>query len=175
MEYIIHVIDETSQYKKTKEGYKLEESMTEDEKKYGHAIRYDSSYHIDAEGHTEAVIEVANAIRIKDSEGNIVPLTKVLMETRDQKEKQFEEVKLHNVEIVDNTNSKLLRSVCRIPLKDQPQKEEETAEEYVELHEIYFYAIPLNKIIHLEKSEPEKSEEPQEEEPQEETEQDNEG
>ena len=159
MEYIIHVIDEACHYLRNDDGkFELSEGKSSDKKKYGLAIRYDSFYFTEGDSPTDAVMGVADLIKMKDGNGDEILLSKMLEESSKEKDKEILKLGIHDIQPIDRATSTSFSSSCRILHKakteDQEGTEETTEEKNiskVELHEFCFYVIPKNKIVCINK------------------------
>ena len=146
MEYLIHVIDESSQHKKDDlQEFKIVEGQAESGE-VGDVVKSDAFYLISDKSPVDAIISISNIITTKDSEGKLVPLSSLLSKTKNENENSsieddsFLPLSISDLKIVDNTNSELIKASCQIVR----YKENES---WVELHNIYFYIVQRDRII----------------------------
>ena len=146
MEYIIHVIDESSQHKKNEENGNFEIIKGKSENnEIGDIVRSDAFYLIDDKNPIDAIISLSNIILIKDFENNEIQLSKILSQTGNEnssiEDDDFTPIATSSLEIVDNNNSELTKITCQI--------KKGTNDQWIEFHNISFFAIPREKIIFI--------------------------
>lgn len=148
MEYLIHVVDESSQHKKITEesqDFQIIEGQSENGE-VGSIVKSDAFYLIADESPIDAVISVANIIMVKDTDNKPIPLSSLLSQSKLASENSSTEddtflpLKTTNLEIAENTNSELIKASCQI-------KRINNEETWIELHNICFYVVPREKIV----------------------------
>lgn len=146
MRFLVHVVEETSIHKKINGQYQIQECEV-DEKSTAHILLGDSFYVIEAEEPVEAVIEIANVIRVEDEDGDRVKLG-LLLKRQKEVEESNKEVKdrlssfLNQYIIEDQTKSNLYSSTYQID-------REIGDEQFVELHKVFFYVTKENDVMQV--------------------------
>ncbi len=148
MEYIIHVIDESSQHKKIEQDsqeLQIVQGQAENGE-FGDIIRSDAFYLVSDTTPIDAVITLSNIIKIKDAQNQITSLSSILSNSsKDNENSSIDEdtfipIKIDNFVIAENTNSELIKTSCQI-------KRETNEDSWIEFHNIYFYVIQREKVI----------------------------
>lgn len=161
MRYIVHVIDEASQHEKSPEDgqYYLVKGRSSSGEECDIA-RTDSWYLIDAKDSSDAVVRIANVIRVEGGDGKPVPLSDSFLDT--QKKMANAEIGADDdsISLVDTkrkysnqTRHDLLMGSCQIKKSKSivlSEGEKNVEEEWYELHNVYFYVTKVDSIILVE-------------------------
>ena len=147
MEFIVHVIDEASQHRKKEDLGHFELLRGESEKgDSGDIIRSDHFYLIEEENAVDAVIAIANLIRVQGFNGEPVPISEMFMKTKTQTENvsidddSFISPQTSNLSVSNNTSSTLTKTSFQIERMGEEDK-------WIELHDVYFYVMPRENIL----------------------------
>lgn len=161
MRYVVHVIDESSQHEKSPEDseYYLVKGRSVNGEECD-IVRTDSWYFVDAEESPDAVVKVANTIRVEDSNGNKISLSDAFIKT--QKDVATADVGDDNDSIVlsdtkreyvNQTRHDVMIGTCQIKKSNKivlTGGKEGIGEEWYELHKVYFYVTKIDEIILVE-------------------------
>jgi len=147
MKFLIHVIDECSKFVVEECSFKLEPAFSESQEPC-EIQRSDCFYHIEAKDFSEALIEVAQKIKILNEENE--PINLAYKITENYKKLQSSDVGLKGSSVLDPmnfivsniTSSNLTTTMCQVERSGDYG-------DWIENHKIYFYVLPVNKIVDL--------------------------
>lgn len=154
MRFLVHVIEEMSIHKKVGDVFEIQEckilaqdSSGESDKNEFNILTSDSFYIVEAPEPVDAVIEVANIIRVEDEDGDRTKLAFLL-----KKQKEKEE---NNPEICDRLSgytekySKKLESKSSLISPFYEIEKMEDGELSIELHCFFFYVSKETDIMQI--------------------------
>jgi len=142
--FFVHVIDDASQHEKTQNGtFKLIQGTSNNIP--CDILRSDCLYFTEAETAIDAVTNIANEVRITDSEGMQILLSAAFINTQkelvnvdfDSADNTIDDIDL---KISLNGYEESFLASCQIPM-------EKDGESWIEFHKVYFYVIEDTKII----------------------------
>lgn len=145
MNYIIHVVDETSFYREKDDIFGRETIRDEEERSLGDTMVSDAFYLSSTESTDpiDAVISTANIIKIEDSDGEQVSLSEIIAKSKG-KEEDEEYMNILRVtstsDYYDQATSALFSHFFFLTKQD----DEGT---YYECHRVSFFAIEEGKIM----------------------------
>lgn len=148
--FLIHVIDEASQHIRSENGEYVIRRGKSKRGEDADVIRGDAVYLVEAESHFDAIVIVANMIRVKGPDGQLHSISEEFSKTKTELEIQevnlenqgFFRLKKDDLLYVHNMTTHYHQLYCQIPYEDSA-----TNDEWVELHTVHFHVVPQEKII----------------------------
>lgn len=147
MKFIVHVVDEVSKFIFSDGQYALDQAISENQEPCD-MQRSDCFYSVEAQEATEAVVDVAQRIKILDE--NDCPVNLAFKIAENYKKLQSAEIGPEGSALLDPLNlvvsnatfSNLTTTVCQVRRNGEHG-------DWLENHKIFFYVSPVNRIIDL--------------------------
>ena len=148
MNYIVHVVDDASQFEKKSDTFKLVIGKGVNEE--CQILRSDAFYNIEADSPIDAVTKISDIIKVK-VEDDVLTLKEAFLKTKQEiRTSDFSEnipdFLLHdtNLKIKSNPYGEAFDPSCQI-------RKAENGEVWYELHHVYFYIVEQSKIMKISK------------------------
>jgi len=147
MRFIVHVIDEVSKFILEDGTYHVEPAISENQEPCD-VQRTDCFYDISVKDSSEAVVNVAQRIKVLDENDRPVNLSLKIAEN--YKKMQSAEIGPEDTSLLDAvglvfsnaTHSNLTTTMCQIERRGEEGN-------WIEAHKIFFYVLPVNRIVDL--------------------------
>ncbi len=147
MRFIVHIIDEVSKFVMSDGQYRVETAISEKQEPC-EIQRSDCFYDVEAGDAAEAVVNIAQRIKILDEDDH--PVNLALKIADNYKRMQSAEIGPEGPKLLDpvglvvsnTTHSNLTTTICQVERRGEDG-------DWIESHKIFFYVLPINKIVDL--------------------------
>jgi hypothetical protein len=149
MEYLVHVIDNSSQHSQKENfgGHEIVEGKSENGF-VGEVVRSSQMYLVEEDEAIDTVVTISGIIRIKDSNDEIVFLSEMFQressryDSSSMDSDSFISPQTSNLEVVENSKTEVIKTSFSIERSNGEEK-------WIELHEFQFYITPRDEIIYI--------------------------
>ena len=145
MQYIIHVIDSSSNYEKNEKKFFQISLGNTNKNEPCHILQSDAFYKIESESIVKAVEELTRIIRIENSDGEKIFLSEALKDTKEKQENTDLDSYLIIEQDIKKSNNPYF-VVIELPCQIENQIGEER---WIEYHKIQFFVVEESKIMEI--------------------------